>query len=93
MYKGDYRKTDVNGSPVFYSTGDSINFHGKIYEAINYTSLSPIENADFWKYKGLTEIYNSTNPPLNPKIGQVWQTNGKHYVYYYDGNNYSWVEF
>lgn len=93
MFRGEYKNKNFDGSPLFYKRGDSILFHGKIYEAKDLTVSSPIENSDIWLYKGLSEIYYSDNPPLNPKVGQVWLKEGKYYSYFYDGNNYSWVEF
>lgn len=71
---------------------DSVLFHGKIYEAKMSTYLSPIEKPLAWEFKGTSEIYTSPNAPLNPVVGQIWSTNGRFYTYYYDGNNYSWVE-
>jgi len=92
MFKGEYKKISFDGTPFTYQKGDSILFQGKIYKALNYTNLSPIEQNDNWQFQGISEIYASDNPPLEPKVGQIWSTNGKYYSYYYDGNNYSWVQ-
>ena len=92
MFKGTYKKKLGDGSYNVYSPTDTVLFHGKIYETKQSTYLSPIEKASAWEYRGLSEIYISDNPPLDPKVGQIWSTNGKFYTYYYDGNNYTWVE-
>lgn len=93
MFQGQYKKKSVNGTDVAYKKGDTVLFHGKIYECIINTILSPQEKKEDWAYKGLTENYTNANPPLNPKEGQVWLKDGRRYIYYYDKTNYSWVEF
>lgn len=92
MFRGTYRKKLGDGTYNTYSPLDTILFHGKLYEAKTSTYHSPVEKPSYWEYKGLSEIYTSDNPPLEPKVGQIWATNGRFYNYYYDGNNYAWVE-
>jgi hypothetical protein len=92
VFRGTYRKKLGNGTFNVYSALDTVLFQGNLYEAKKPTYLSPIENQSAWEYKGLSEIYNSANPPLDPQVGQIWTTNGKFYTYFYDGNNYAWVE-
>lgn len=92
MFKGSYKTTDSLGSPLKYFKGDSVLFHGKIFEAIKPTLYSPVEDKDSWEFKGMTEMYESENPPLDPVVGQLWSSNGRYYSYYYDGNNYSWIQ-
>jgi predicted homoserine dehydrogenase-like protein len=92
MFKGNYKSKNSNGTVYVYSKGDSMLFQGKLYEAARSTYLSPIQQSEAWNYKGVTEIYTSDNPPLNPVVGQIWNTNGRYYSYFYDGNSYTWVE-
>jgi hypothetical protein len=93
MFKGSYKQKSMDGTVITYKKGDTVLFHGKLYEAVNNTSYSPIQQKSDWFYKGITEIYSNDNPPLNPKEGQIWIQNEKEYTYYYDGSNYSWVQF
>lgn len=92
MFRGKYKKRLGSGVPNTYGPKDTVLFQGNLYEAKQSTSFSPVEKPDYWEYKGVSEIYISDNPPFDPQIGQVWSTSGKFYTYFYDGNNYAWVE-
>jgi hypothetical protein len=91
-FKGTYKKLDAGGSPLKYFKGDSVLFHGRLYESLAVTDKAPLDSNKNWKYLGNSELYISSNPPVNPVVGQIWATNGKYYSYYNDGNNYAWVE-
>lgn len=92
MFKGKYKKLLADGSLAVYVAGDVVIFHGKLYTAKEPVTLSPVEQSPSWLFSGNTEIYNSSNPPLDPQVGQIWSKDGRFYSYYYDGSNYSWVE-
>jgi hypothetical protein len=92
MFRGVYKKNSVNGNPMNYIHGDIVVYQGNLYKNIRQTSLSPQYDANSWSFIGTNVLYVSDIPPIDPKIGQQWSKNGKIYTYYYDGNNYSWVE-
>jgi hypothetical protein len=92
VFKGNYKRLLADGSLAVYVAGDSILFQGKLYTAKEPVSLSPTEQSESWSFSGSTEIYNSSNPPLSPEVGQIWSKDGRFYSYYYDGNSFSWIE-
>lgn len=93
MFRGNYQKIGTNGIAVYYATGDTIVFEGNLYESINPTTFSPIAEPSSWRYIGLYNLFSRNVPPIKPKLGQVWENNGKLYTYFYDGNNKNWVQF
>jgi hypothetical protein len=93
MYKGLYSKTNFTGLQNKYQFGDVVLFEGKLYKAQKFTSLSPYEDSLAWSFTGNSVLYSSDNPPIDPVEGQQWETNGSIYTYFFDGDNYSWVEF
>ena len=46
-----------------------------------------------WQSNSGSYITMSETAPTSPAIGQLWfdETEGKMYVYYYDGTSYQWV--
>lgn len=93
MFRGEYKKLNSNGVRVKYITKDTVIYQGNIYECTSPTSDSPIQKKNKWNYTGSYVLFSSDSPPINPKIGQQWEKNGIIYTYYYDGNNYSWIQF
>lgn len=93
MFRGNYKTYDYNGVVAKYFVNDTVVFQGRIYKCSAPTSNSPIQSPIKWEYIGNHVLYSGANPPISPKIGQSWETNGKIYTYYYDGTNYSWVQF
>ena len=93
MFRGEFKKLNYKGIPNEYTVGDTVLFEGNIYQNVIPTKKSPYESSNSWKYFGSGNLYSSENPPINPKIGQIWEKNGVLYTYYYDGNNFSWVNF
>jgi hypothetical protein len=93
MFRGNYKKTNIDGTPVGYIYGDVVLYEGKLYKAIFSTYESPFQNSETWEYIGNGSLFSSQTPPINPAVGQQWEKNGIVYTYYYDGNNYSWVQF
>lgn len=93
MFKGQYKRKLSDGLLHTYTPGDTILFQGKLYKSRGPTFLSPVEAPLKWEFQGVEQdVYISSNPPIDPSIGQIWSTNGRFYSYYYDGNNYAWVE-
>lgn len=93
MFRGEYKKNNYNGVPINYVYGDTVLFEGNIYEVILPTSKSPFESPNNWSFIGSSTLYPSDTPPINPQLGQQWEKNGFVYTYFFDGNNYSWVQF
>jgi hypothetical protein len=93
MFRGKYQKLTSSGVAEYYSTGDTVLFEGNLYENLIPTSLSPFAEPNSWKYKGLYNLYSGSNPPIKPKLGQLWQKDGKIYTYFFDGSNNDWVQF
>jgi len=93
MFRGTYQQISSDGLPVGYIFGDVVSYEGNLYKAISETCLSPQQDPTSWSYFGTSNIYFSSTPPLNPQIGQQWSNGARVYTYYYDGNNYSWVEY
>lgn len=93
MFRGNYQKIGTNGVANQYLVGDTVIYEGNLYETINSTYGSPFTDPSSWKYMGVYNLFSRSNPPISPKIGQLWEYNGKIYTYYYDGNNYSWIQF
>lgn len=92
MYRGEYKKFSSDGTLNVYSAGDYALYQGKLWKAQSNTNSAPWEVNNPWEFTGTTETYISDSTPINPVKGQFWVTNGRMYVYYYDGNSYSWVE-
>lgn len=93
MYKGEYTSTNVNGLTEKYQVKDVVLFEGKLYEAVKQTNLSPFQDKESWKFIKIGSIFVSDSPPIEPVEGQQWERNGIVYTYYFDNDNYSWVEF
>jgi hypothetical protein len=93
MFRGNYQKTNNNGNKFYYKFGDVVNYQGSLYKATKPTMSSPFQDGSSWEYLGLSELFSSPTPPINPKEGQYWERDGVVYYYFYDGNNYSWVQF
>jgi hypothetical protein len=93
MFRGTYQKIGTNGVAVYYGSGDTIIFEGNLYKNIAPTTNSPFTEPTSWEYLGVYNLYSRSTPPINPKVGQLWENNGVVYTYYYDGNNFSWVQF
>jgi hypothetical protein len=93
MYKGVYSEKNFTGLKNEYQFGDIISFEGNLYKAEKYTTLSPFKDKLSWKYIGESILFSSNEPPINPVVGQQWERNGVIYTYFFDGDNYSWVEF
>ena len=55
--------------------------------------LSPFQEAIAWEFIGTSRVFSGSEPPINPVEGQQWERNGTIYTYYFDGDNYAWVEF
>jgi hypothetical protein len=92
MFRGNYKLKNSNGTNINYSNGDVILYQGKVYQCLNSTAKSPLQQPKNWKYTGNTEQFISENPPLNPKLGQIWIKDGTSYVWYEDKNSSQWVE-
>jgi len=92
MFRGNYKQTNTDGTPVGYIYVDVVLYEGKFYKALSPVSQSPFQNSTFWEFLGTSYIFSSQTPPINPVVGQQWEKNGILYTYYYDGNNYSWVQ-
>lgn len=93
MFRGKYKKLAANGVPQLYISGDAVLFEGNIYKAVKPTTKSPFTEPQNWKYEGVGTIYTSDTPPVEPKLGQLWENNGIVYTYYYDSNGFAWVQF
>lgn len=92
MFRGEYQKSSYDGTLNLYSVGDYVLYQGKIFKTTAATSSAPWENDNKWEFTGSTETSISDIKPINPSVGQFWITSGKIYTYYYDGNNFAWVE-
>lgn len=92
MFRGYYKAKQSSGIANVYNVGDTILFEGSVYKAKKSTTKSPFEDKKTWKFIGITEIYQSNTPPINPVVGQHWEKEGKLYIYYKDVNGFSWVE-
>lgn len=92
MFRGNYKKLSFNGVVNGYAANDTVVFQGNVYKCLIPTSNSPIQESKKWEYIGNSIIYSSEYPPIKPEIGQLWEKNGIVYTYFYDGNNYSWVQ-
>ena len=92
MFRGNYQKINSIGEKIYYKAGDTVLYEGNLYSALKPTTNSPFQDKKSWKFFGLSNVYVSETPPIEPSVGQHWEKNGKLYYYYYDGNNFSWVE-
>lgn len=93
MFRGTYKTINQDGLPVGYVYGDIVSYEGNLYKAILETCLSPQQDPVSWSFVGNNNIYFSQTPPLNPQVGQQWSNGSRVYTYFYDGNNYSWVDY
>jgi hypothetical protein len=93
MYKGEYNKTKVTGLNNRYQSGDVVLFEGNLYKAEKTTELSPFQDPIAWTFTGKSRLFSGIEPPIDPIEGQQWERDGVVYTYYFDGDNYSWVEF
>lgn len=93
MYRGEYKSTNSNGLNEEYQVNDVVLFEGSLYKALKTTKQSPFQNQEAWKFIKIGNIFVSNTPPINPVEGQQWQRNGIIYTYYFNEENYSWVEF
>lgn len=93
MYKGPYNQYTASGLKYIYQTGDVILFEGNLYKAQKETNFSPFQDSLAWSYTGKSQIFFGDQPPINPQEGQQWERNGILYTYFFDGDNYSWVQF
>ncbi len=93
MYKGNYKSIGPDGHYIEYSPGQIVSFEGNLYKCIRTSTKSPFRDKNGWSFIGDSVIYTSSNPPIEPKIGQLWEKNGVVFTYYYDGNNFAWVQF
>lgn len=93
MFKGEYKYITPTGKKYGYKRGDVVTFQGKVYECLNFTEMSPVQDSDNWKYAGIDKNFISDNPPVSPKEGQIWvSTNGVSYIWYKDPNGFQWIE-
>lgn len=92
MFRGEYKKISVNGAPIAYDAGDYVLYQGKLLKAKIPTIQTPWEIGNDWEYSGSSQTFISETAPINPVKGQMWIKNEKMYVYYYDGDSFSWVE-
>jgi hypothetical protein len=93
MYKGEYSKLNPTGLKVLYQSGDVVLFEGNLYKAQKITQLSPFQDSLAWSFIGKSRLFSGIEPPIDPIEGQQWERDGVVYTYYFDGDNYSWVEF
>ena len=93
MYRGEYTKNNFNGLKTRYQFGDITSFEGKLYKCEKSTEFSPFQDSKSWSFTGTFILFSSDTAPLNASEGQLWERNGVIYTYYFDGDNYSWVEF
>lgn len=93
MFKGNFKLKNSAGKPVTYSNGDVVIYQGKMYQCRGETQKTPFQQPTNWQYTGSTEIVISIDPPLNPKIGQVWVADtGRSYVWFTDQDGSQWIE-
>lgn len=93
MFKGEFRVRNSAGTPNTYSPSDIVFYQGKMYECMQATQHTPLQNPQAWKFTGSTVNTLSENAPLNPFHGQQWtSTNGKTYVWFEDPDGSQWVE-
>lgn len=93
MYKGEYVTTTSIGLNKKYQANDVVLFEGNLYKARKNVILSPFQEKDAWEFIGTSRVFVGTSPPIDPVEGQQWEREGVVYTYYFDGDNYSWVEF
>lgn len=93
MYRGEYTKTTSIGLTKKYQSNDVVLFEGNLYKAKRNVELSPFQEAIAWEFIGTSRVFSGSEPPINPVEGQQWERNGTIYTYYFDGDNYAWVEF
>jgi hypothetical protein len=92
MFKGTFKLKNTNGTPNTYSKGDVVLYQGKMYECLNTTQKTPIQNEKYWKFTGVTQVIESESPPVKPQKGQIWvSSNGISYVWYDDGTSFQWI--
>lgn len=94
MFKGTYKYYDAKGGRVVYEREDSVEYQGKLYECVNRTAESPIQNPSAWKYANVMAAFYGALPPADPKDGQFWtDPNGVTYKWFRgEGAAYAWVE-
>jgi hypothetical protein len=93
MFRGNYKPKNDVGQPILYSRNDVVVYQGKVYECVDTTIDSPLQNLSKWKITATSQPVISDNPPLKPIENQIWiSTSGRQYVYYKDVNGYQWIE-
>jgi hypothetical protein len=64
-----------------------------MYQCTTETQKTPFQAPLSWKFTGVTEMVQSNDPPLNPKVGQMWgSSDGKFYVWFEDPDGSQWIE-
>jgi hypothetical protein len=93
MFKGEYKYISSTGKKYGYKKGDVVTFQGKVYECLNFTEMTPIQDLNNWKYVGIDKNFISENPPVSPQKGQIWISGaGRSYVWFEDENSSQWIE-
>jgi|688.fasta_scaffold558022_2 hypothetical protein len=93
MFRGQFKFKTTNGASIRYNLGDIVVEQGRAYECNTPTTKSPLQSPNKWTFTGLTEVFNSENPPINPIRNQIWVSgNGTQYIWYKDPNGFQWVE-
>ena len=44
MFKGEYKYITPTGKKYGYKKGDVVTFQGKVYECLNFTEMSPVQD-------------------------------------------------
>jgi hypothetical protein len=93
MYKGQFKFKNTNGSQINYNSGDIVVEQGRAYSCVKPTYKSPLQAPTKWAFTGLTEVFNSVNPPIKPVENQIWVSgDGRQYIWYKDPNGFQWIE-
>lgn len=93
MYKGEFKFRNAAGTPSTYAPNDIVFYQGKMYECVQITHQSPLQNPEAWKFTGSTINTLSEDAPFKPLHGQQWTSkNGITYVWFEDIDGSQWVE-
>jgi hypothetical protein len=93
MFKGNFKLKNSYGKPITYNRGDIVIYQGKLYECKLITQKTPFQQPLNWSFTGCTELIQSSDPPLNPKVGQMWSDlDGNMYIWYQDNDGFQWIQ-
>ena len=93
MFRGYFQLKNSTGKPITYGNGDVVIYQGKMYQCTTETQKTPFQAPLNWKFTGVTEMVQSNDPPLNPRVGQMWgSSDGKFYVWFEDSDGSQWIE-